>query len=105
MSDDDLTLESNERSHITRVMAACEGNISKAARQLGIYRRSLQRKLVRMGYRVETKIELCGWPGEDDIECQNAVVPPAHACPKHLAVVATWRMGSVDIGEPDEDKG
>jgi two-component system, response regulator RegA len=31
--------------HINRVMAACEGNISEAARRLGMHRRSLQRKL------------------------------------------------------------
>ncbi len=34
-----------EWEHIQRVLAECEGNISKAARLLGIHRRSLQRKL------------------------------------------------------------
>jgi two-component system response regulator RegA len=29
------------------VLADCEGNVSKAARALGIHRRSLQRKLSR----------------------------------------------------------
>lgn len=117
----DLTLKSNEHNHIVRIMDECKGNISEAARRLGIHRRSLQRKLVRMGYKgapeaaplpkVEAAVvvvpapavELCGWPDENDIECPNACVPPAHACPKHLAFVATWRMGSVDIGEPDEE--
>ena len=34
-----------EWEHINRVLADCEGNVSKAARLLGIHRRSLQRKL------------------------------------------------------------
>ena len=34
-----------EWEHIQRVLADCEGNISEAARRLGIHRRSLQRKL------------------------------------------------------------
>jgi two-component system response regulator RegA len=34
-----------EWEHIQRVLADCEGNISLAARKLGLHRRSLQRKL------------------------------------------------------------
>jgi two-component system response regulator RegA len=34
-----------EWEHIQRVLADCEGNVSQAARALGIHRRSLQRKL------------------------------------------------------------
>jgi two-component system, response regulator RegA len=34
-----------EWEHIHRVLADCNGNVSQAARQLGIHRRSLQRKL------------------------------------------------------------
>ena len=34
-----------EWEHINRVLSDCGGNISEAARQLGIHRRSLQRKL------------------------------------------------------------
>jgi two-component system response regulator RegA len=34
-----------EWEHIQRVLTDCEGNVSKAARALGIHRRSLQRKL------------------------------------------------------------
>ncbi len=34
-----------EWEHIQRVLADCEGNISEAARRLGMHRRSLQRKL------------------------------------------------------------
>jgi two-component system response regulator RegA len=34
-----------EWEHIQRVLSDCEGNISKAARLLGLHRRSLQRKL------------------------------------------------------------
>jgi two-component system, response regulator RegA len=41
------TLARVEWEHINRVLADCDGNISKAARLLGIHRRSLQRKLDR----------------------------------------------------------
>ena len=34
-----------EWEHIHRVLADCGGNVSEAARRLGIHRRSLQRKL------------------------------------------------------------
>ena len=37
-----------EWEHIQRVLADCGGNISQAARRLGIHRRSLQRKLGKM---------------------------------------------------------
>jgi two-component system response regulator RegA len=36
-----------EWEHIQRVISDCDGNISQAARLLGIHRRSLQRKLVK----------------------------------------------------------
>jgi two-component system, response regulator RegA len=36
-----------EWEHIQRVLADCEGNISLAARTLGLHRRSLQRKLAK----------------------------------------------------------
>ena len=39
------TLARNEWEHIHRVLSECGGNISEAARRLGIHRRSLQRKL------------------------------------------------------------
>lgn len=39
------TLARVEWEHIQRVLADCEGNISRAAKLLGIHRRSLQRKL------------------------------------------------------------
>ena len=39
------TLAEAEFEHITRVLSECNGNISEAARRLGIHRRSLQRKL------------------------------------------------------------
>jgi two-component system response regulator RegA len=41
----DASLAQSERAHIERVVAACNGNISEAARRLGMHRRSLQRKL------------------------------------------------------------
>lgn len=34
-----------EWEHIQRVLADCEGNVSEAARRLGLHRKSLQRKL------------------------------------------------------------
>jgi two-component system response regulator RegA len=36
-----------EWEHIQRVLAACGGNVSQAARALGLHRRSLQRKLAK----------------------------------------------------------
>ena len=36
-----------EWEHINRVLSDCGGNISEAARRLGIHRRSLQRKLLK----------------------------------------------------------
>ena len=41
------TLARVEWEHINRVLADCGGNISEAARVLGIHRRSLQRKLAK----------------------------------------------------------
>ncbi len=41
------TLARAEWEHIPRVLADCGGNISEAARRLGIHRRSLQRKLAK----------------------------------------------------------
>ena len=37
-----------EWEHIQRVLTDCQGNVSKAARLLGVHRRSLQRKLGKM---------------------------------------------------------
>jgi two-component system response regulator RegA len=39
------TLARAEFEHINRVLQECNGNVSEAARRLGIHRRSLQRKL------------------------------------------------------------
>jgi two-component system, response regulator RegA len=36
-----------EWEHIQRVLAECEGNVSEAARRLGLHRRTLQRKLAK----------------------------------------------------------
>jgi len=41
------TLARAEWEHINRVLSDCGGNISEAARRLGVHRRSLQRKLSR----------------------------------------------------------
>lgn len=49
-----------EREHILRVLDACGGNVSAAARRLGIYRSSLQRRLRR--YRSESAAKECVHP-------------------------------------------
>jgi len=36
-----------EWEHLNRVLTDCDGNVSEAARQLGMHRRSLQRKLAK----------------------------------------------------------
>ncbi len=41
------SLEEVEWEHIQRVLDECDGNITQAAKALGIHRRSLQRKLAR----------------------------------------------------------
>ena len=43
--DDVPSLDRVEWEHINRVLADCGGNVSEAARRLGLHRRSLQRKL------------------------------------------------------------
>ena len=48
----DLTIDTPslarvEWEHLQRVLTDCDGNISQAARQLGMHRRSLQRKLAK----------------------------------------------------------
>ncbi len=45
------TLAEAEAEHLARVMTDCKGNISEAARRLGIYRCSLQRKLRKQATR------------------------------------------------------
>jgi two-component system response regulator RegA len=49
------SLKRVEWEHIQRVLADCDGNISEAARRLGLYRRSLQRKLTRHTRRLRRK--------------------------------------------------
>ena len=46
---DDLTLEELERLHIQAVLARCGGNRTRAAKVLGIERKSLYRKAARLG--------------------------------------------------------
>ena len=45
--DDTPSLARVEWEHIQRVLLDCEGNLSEAARRLGMHRRSLQRKAAR----------------------------------------------------------
>jgi two-component system response regulator RegA len=42
------TVTSFETDLISRVLRECEGNVSESARELGIHRRTLQRKMRRM---------------------------------------------------------
>jgi two-component system response regulator RegA len=54
-SDDDrASLARVEWEHIHTVLLDCRGNISEAARVLGLHRRSLQRKLRRLGPPLES---------------------------------------------------
>ncbi|MCB9556611.1 MAG: response regulator [Deltaproteobacteria bacterium] len=48
-ADEDHTpsLARAEWEHINRILLDCQGNVSEAARRLGIHRRSLQRKLAK----------------------------------------------------------
>lgn len=43
-----LTLAYVERNHIEKMVRDCNGNLSLAAKVLGLHRRSLQRKLRRI---------------------------------------------------------
>lgn len=45
------SLERHEQEYLEYVLLQCQGNVSQAARWLGIHRQSLQRKLKRMGLR------------------------------------------------------
>ena len=42
-----MSLARVEWEYINRVLVACDGNLSEAARTLGLHRRSLQRKLTK----------------------------------------------------------
>ena len=44
-----LTLEEVERRHVLRVLEACDGNRTDAAKILGLDRKTLYRKLLRWG--------------------------------------------------------
>jgi two-component system response regulator RegA len=46
--DDVPSLDRVEWEYLQRVMADCDGNVSEAARRLGMHRRSLQRKIARL---------------------------------------------------------
>ena len=54
---DDLTLTELERLHIKAVLERCAGNRTRAARILGIERKSLYRKIVRLGIRGQLEDE------------------------------------------------
>lgn len=46
-----ISLDRHEQEYLEYVLLQCQGNISQAARWLGIHRQSLQRKLKRTGLR------------------------------------------------------
>jgi two-component system response regulator RegA len=46
-----MSLDRVEWEHINRVLVSCDGNISEAARALGLHRRTLQRKLSKFPVR------------------------------------------------------
>ncbi|HLL20727.1 MAG TPA: helix-turn-helix domain-containing protein, partial [Kofleriaceae bacterium] len=48
-----LTLEEIERRHVLRVLEACDGNRTDAAKMLGLDRKTLYRKLLRWGVNEE----------------------------------------------------
>jgi two-component system response regulator RegA len=43
-----MSLDRVEWEHINRVLMDCGGNVSEAARVLGLHRRTLQRKLAKL---------------------------------------------------------
>jgi DNA-binding protein Fis len=49
-----LTLEEIERRHVLRVLEACDGNRTDAAKMLGLDRKTLYRKLLRWGVNEES---------------------------------------------------
>lgn len=57
------SLDAAEKEHIRRCLFICGGNVSEAARRLGIHRRSLQRKLHKHGLDAMA----------DDIRCEAAL--------------------------------
>ncbi|NVB40417.1 response regulator [Pseudenhygromyxa sp. WMMC2535] len=60
-------LDQLEWEHLQRVLTDCQGNVSEAARRLGMHRRSLQRKLAR-GYKGGEEGGEGGEGGEDSDE-------------------------------------
>jgi two-component system response regulator RegA len=50
------SLKRLEWEHIQRVLAECDGNVSAAARRLGLHRRTLQRKLGKRPARTEPPV-------------------------------------------------
>jgi len=49
-----ITLEEVERRHVLRVLEACGGNRTDAAKILGLDRKTLYRKLLRWGVNKDT---------------------------------------------------
>lgn len=48
----EISIDRLEWEHIQRILVECEGNVSGAARRLGMHRRTLQRKLNKRPYPV-----------------------------------------------------
>jgi len=59
MIGDDLTIEEVERLHIEAVLKRCQGNKTRAAAILGVERKSLYRKVKRLGVEVDADGDQC----------------------------------------------
>ncbi|MCX7803958.1 MAG: sigma-54 dependent transcriptional regulator [Planctomycetota bacterium] len=68
-----LTMEEEERRIITRALALTGGNISDAARRLGLHRSTLHRKLVRYGLATPDQIDKAD--GRENAEVEGSDGP------------------------------
>ena len=88
-----MSLDRVQWEHINRVLVECNGNVSEAARALGIHRRSLQRKLSRVHptssrYRGRRPLRQFAAPGAAPLTCDLDTVRMAIV--RLLAVLAVF---------------